>query len=57
MNFKQEIQKRGMKLNFFAEKVGIKPQQLSMYLSGTRSMPEKIERDLRKAVSSIPVPR
>jgi transcriptional regulator with XRE-family HTH domain len=57
MDFQKEIRDRGMKQKFFAEKVGIREQELSMYLKGTRTMPENVEKALEKAVSEIPNPK
>lgn len=56
MNFKEEIKKRGLKLSFVADLIGVSSSELSMYLNESRKMPEKIEESLKKAIAAIPIP-
>jgi transcriptional regulator with XRE-family HTH domain len=56
MDFKKEIQKRHMKQKYFAERVNLSEPELSMYLRGTRPMPENIKTKLEQEITSIPVP-
>jgi predicted transcriptional regulator len=43
MNIKTKLKSKGIKISWVAKKVGISQPLLSMYLKGTRKMPEKIE--------------
>ncbi len=40
---KEQLKERGIKIVWVADKVGVSPALLSMYLSGNRTMPEKIK--------------
>lgn len=48
MDFKRKIQKKGLKIIWIADKLNISQPLLSMYLSGNRNMPIRIEKKLRK---------
>lgn len=48
MNFKTQIKKKGLKITFIADKIGISQPLLSMYLNGTRNMPNEINKKLKK---------
>ena len=43
---KKEIQAKGLKQNWIAEKIERKPEELTMWLNGTRPMPEDIKRKI-----------
>ena len=49
---KKKIEEKGLKIKWIAEKVGVSPTLLSMYLSEVRNIPgnikEKIEELLKK---------
>lgn len=40
---KEQLKERGIKIAWVADKVGVSPSLLSMYLSGARTMPYKIK--------------
>jgi predicted transcriptional regulator len=48
MNYKDEINKRGLKITWIATKVGITRSLLSQYVNGARSMPKHIDKKLRE---------
>lgn len=48
MKLKKQIQKKGLKITWIAEKLKISQPLLSMYLSGQRNMPIAIEKKLIK---------
>jgi len=56
MDFKKEIQKRHMKQSYFARRLQLSEPELSMYLRGTRAMPERIQKLLEAEINLIPVP-
>jgi predicted transcriptional regulator len=45
---KQKIKDRGLKISWIAKKVGVSQPLLSMYLNGSRTMPEDIERKIKE---------
>ena len=47
MNFKEEINNRGLKITWLAQKIGITRSLLSQYINGLRTMPEHIESKLK----------
>ncbi len=47
---KQKIKDKGLKIVWIAEKIGISQPLLSMYLNGTRQMPEEIKRSIEKLI-------
>jgi transcriptional regulator with XRE-family HTH domain len=49
--FKKDIENKGLKISYLAQKVGISQPLLSMYLSGKRKMPFNIEFKLAKELS------
>lgn len=51
MNLKQKIKKRGLKISWIAEKLGISQPLLSMYLSEKRTMPDLIKNKIEKLLS------
>lgn len=56
MDYKQEIEKVGIKKSFIAKKLGISNTLFSFYLNEVRIMPESTEfqlRDILKKYSSI----
>ena len=50
MNLKEKILKKGLKMSWIALEVGISQPLLSMYLSGKRTMPVKIEAKIKKLI-------
>jgi transcriptional regulator with XRE-family HTH domain len=48
MNLKIRIKRKGLKISWLAEKVGISQPLLSMYLNGKRRMPDVIEKKIHK---------
>ena len=48
MNFKTQIRNKGIKITFIADKLGISQPLLSMYLNGTRNMPNEIKTKVEK---------
>ena len=46
-NIKKQIKKKGLKIKWIAEKVGVSPTLLSMYLSGYRNMPVEIKEKIK----------
>ena len=47
MNYKEEINKRGLKITWIAKQIGISRCLLSVYINGSRHMPEHIENKLK----------
>ncbi len=48
MDFKEKIASKGLKIIFVAKQIGISHGLLGKYMSGTRPMPEKIEKKLKE---------
>lgn len=48
MDYNEEIKKRGLKKNWIAKKLGISQALFSFYTTGSRPMPEHIERKLKE---------
>lgn len=51
MDFNEKIKERGLKKTWIAKQIGISNVLLSYYLTGTRSMPEHIERSLKEVLA------
>lgn len=51
MNFNEKIKEKGLKKTWIAEQIGISNVLLSYYLTGTRSMPEHIDRKLKEVLA------
>ena len=51
MNFNEEIKESGLKKSWIAKQIGISNVLLSYYLTGTRSMPEHIEKRLKEVLT------
>lgn len=51
MKLKEEIKKRGLKMNWVATKIGISNNLLCQYLNGGRPMPFHIEDRIKKVLS------
>lgn len=49
--FKKDIESKGIKITYLAQKIGVSQPLLSMYLSGKRSMPLDVEFRLAKILS------
>jgi len=47
MDFNKEIKDKGLKKSWVAKQIGISNVLFSYYLTGTRSMPEHIEKRLK----------
>lgn len=47
MDYNKLITEKGLKKQWIANKIGISKVMLSFYLTGTRPMPEHIERKLK----------
>ena len=48
MDFNKEIKDKGLKKSWVAKQIGISNVLFSYYLTGTRSMPEHIEKRLKE---------
>jgi len=51
MDWNKEIQNKGLKKSWIAQQIGISNVLLSYYITGTRSMPEHIERKLKEVLA------
>jgi predicted transcriptional regulator len=51
MDFNETIGEKGLKKSWIAKQIGISNVLLSYYLTGTRSMPEHIEKKLKDLLS------
>lgn len=51
MNFNEKIKEKGLKKTWIANQIGISNVLLSYYLTGTRDMPEHIDRRLKEVLS------
>ena len=47
---KEKIKNKGLKISWIAKQVGISQPLLSMYLNGSRSMPEQIEKKIKEVL-------
>jgi predicted transcriptional regulator len=47
MNYKDEINNKGLKITWIAKQIGITRSLLSQYINGLRNMPEHIEKKLK----------
>lgn len=43
MDFKKIIKEKGLKQNWIAEKIGVRPVELNYYLNKTRPMPKFVK--------------
>lgn len=48
MMLKQKILDKGLKMKWIADKIGVSSPLLTMYLNGTRTMPEDKERMIKE---------
>lgn len=48
MDYKKEIEKRGLMQKWIAVKLGVSPPLMCLYLSGKRRMPGKLEKQLKQ---------
>jgi len=51
MDFNKEIKERGLKKSWVAKQIGISNVLFSYYLTGTRSMPEHVEKKLKDVLA------
>lgn len=51
MNYNQIIKEKGLKKKWIAEKIGISKVLFSFYITGSRPMPEHIERKLKEILN------
>ena len=51
MDFNEVIKEKGLKKSWIADKLKISNTRLSFYLTGTRPMPEDIEKELEAILS------
>lgn len=47
MDFKKKIEEKGLNKSWLARKLGIAQSTFSMYLSGDRTMPENVKKELK----------
>lgn len=47
---KKAIEEKGLKIKWVADKVGVSPTLLSMYLSGVRNMPDSIREEIEELI-------
>lgn len=46
MNWKEKIKRKGLKINWIAEKIGIHRVMLSHYINESRPIPDEIKKQL-----------
>ena len=51
MDFNKVIKDKGLKKSWIAEQIGVSNTRLSFYLTGTRPIPESVEKDLIEVLS------
>jgi predicted transcriptional regulator len=48
MEYKKKIKEKGIKQRWLAKKLAVSEQLFSFYLSGTRTMPDNVEKQLKE---------
>lgn len=53
MTLKERVEQSGIRYKKLAELLGVRKDQISQWLSGSRNMPENIKKDLVKVLEKV----
>jgi len=51
MELRNQIQEKGLKFNWVAEKVGVSKTMFSFYMTGTRTMPTDVKKKVKELLA------